>query len=95
MTKEEIEKLRELERRAVESKPDGIEFSREELDWSDALFQHGSKLLDAAEENARLREALELVARRHEGWELGLGPCVCEGHIKARAALAAIEGEGK
>ena len=40
-----------------------------------------------------LLEALEGLAKRHEGYEHGCGPCVCEWHQKARAAIAKAKGE--
>lgn len=40
-----------------------------------------------------LTEAMRLVSKRHEGWEHGFGPCVCEGHKKARELLAKLGGK--
>jgi hypothetical protein len=38
---------------------------------------------------AALRQALELISSRHEGYQAGMGPCVCEGHVAARGLLTA------
>ena len=56
--------------------------SREQLlrGWRD-------RALAAEAREAKLREVLEGLAKRHEGYEHGCGPCRCEWHQKARQAL--------
>lgn len=44
----------------------------------------------AASYKARAEEAIRLLtglAKRHEGYEEGMGPCICEWHEKTRAFL--------
>ena len=38
-------------------------------------------------ENANLLAALSELYRSHQGWRHGTGPCVCEAHTNARAAI--------
>lgn len=49
-----------------------------------------ARLLAAAPD---LLAALKAVVSRHDGYQDGLGPCVCEGHVAARAAIAKAEGQ--
>lgn len=58
MTKEDIEKLR-LKRTAVDKEQDPECRYHAWWRWQEALLEHADALLDAAEENERLREALE------------------------------------
>ena len=47
-----------------------------------------AELEKARERYAALLEALKALSMRHESWEQGCGPCVCQPHIDARAVLA-------
>ncbi len=52
----------------------------------DGVFQcsDNARLIAAAPE---LLKALQALAKRHEGWEHGCGPCVCEAHEQARVVI--------
>jgi hypothetical protein len=39
-----------------------------------------------------LLAALKGLSARHEGWEQGMGACVCSWHVAARAAIDKAEG---
>jgi DNA modification methylase len=74
-----------------ESKANRI--SRDNPHWS-ASYQDVCNMVDREielrEENARLREALAALSKRHD-WTPGMGECICSEHMAAREILSRDE----
>lgn len=48
---------------------------------------NGCKRYQLKADNLRLVNALSELCLSHEGWEKGMGPCVCNAHEGAREAI--------
>jgi hypothetical protein len=59
------------------------EVEKREASWK-AVSDEQDRQID------RLRAALAALSRRHEGWQRGMGPCVCAEHEAARKLLAGV-----